>query len=270
MIDLEKIQDFNYEGQRLLFKNSKRLDYDRFTILLLEEFDDDYLNLAINLKAKNAKEFDEDFAKIKQIMNQNKRKVSVWIHNSQLLQTVNFKEKGLEISDNSVWLMKENLKDFEKFKSEIPIHISKVNKEEEKDYPYIVNQGFAKNNEQDPYDGLSESVMEAIKRSFFVDSKFTTEHYIAKYHEQIVGTMTIMYEKEIAYIYNVTTNTEYRKKGICKQLMSHIGKRLIQLGIDKVVLQTEAGFYPEKIYKNMGFKEILRGIQYTEKKLNKK
>lgn len=26
MIDLEKIQDFNYEGQRLLFENSKRLD----------------------------------------------------------------------------------------------------------------------------------------------------------------------------------------------------------------------------------------------------
>ncbi len=65
------------------------------------------------------------------------------------------------------------MKDFEKFKSEIPIHISKINKEEEKDYPYIVNQGFAKNN-----------------------------------------------EKEIAYIYNVTTNTEYRKKGIYKQLMS--------------------------------------------------
>ncbi len=266
MIDLEKIQDFNYEGQRLLFKNSKRLDYDRFTIILLEEFDDDYLNLAINIKAKNAKEFDEDFAKIKQIMHQNKRKVSVWIYDNELLKAVDFKEKGLEISDNSVWLMKENLEDFEKFKSDIPIHISKINKEEEKDYPYIVNQGFAKNNEQEPYDGLSESVMEAIKRSYFVHSNFTIEHYIAKYKKEIVGTMTIMYEREIAYIYNVTTKIAYRKKGVCKELMSHIGKRLIQLGIDKVVLQTEAGFYPEKVYKSMGFKEILKGIQYTEKK----
>ncbi len=264
MIDLEKIQDFNYEGQRLLFENSKRLDYDRFTIILLEEFDDDYLNLAINIKAKDAKEFEEDFAKIKEIMNKNKRKASVLIHNSELLKTVDFKEKGLEISDNSIWLMKENLKDFEKFKSGIPINISKISKEEERDYPYIVNKGFARNNEQDPYDGLSESVMEAIRRSCFVDSKFTTEHYIAKYHKQIVGTMTIMYEKEIAYIYNVTTNVNYRKMGICKQLMSHIFKRLTQIGVDKVVLQTEAGFYPEKIYKSMGFKEIFKGIKYTE------
>lgn len=96
MIDLEKIQDFNYEGQRLLFENSKRLDYDRFTIILLEEFDDDFLNLAINIKAKDAKEFEEDFAKIKEIMNKNKRKASVLIHNSELLKTVDFKEKGLE------------------------------------------------------------------------------------------------------------------------------------------------------------------------------
>ncbi len=106
--------------------------------------------------------------------------------------------------------------------------------------------------------------MEAIKRSCFVDSKFTTEHYIAKYKEQIVGTMTIMYEKEIAYIYNVTTNIDFRRMGICKQFMSHIFKRLTQIGIDKAVLQTETGFYPEKIYKSMGFKEIFKGIQYTE------
>lgn len=37
-----------------------------------EEFDDDYLNLAINIKAKNEKEFDEDFIKIKEIMNSKK------------------------------------------------------------------------------------------------------------------------------------------------------------------------------------------------------
>ena len=64
MVSFEKIQDFNYEGQRLLFEKSKRFDYDRFTILFLEEFDDDYLNLAINIKAKNEKEFNEDFIKI--------------------------------------------------------------------------------------------------------------------------------------------------------------------------------------------------------------
>lgn len=264
MNNFEKIQDFNYEGQRLLFEKSKRIEYDRFTILFIEEFDDDYLNLAINMKSQNEKEFNEDFKKIKEIMNKNKRKASVFINNVVLLNTVDFKSKKLEISDNSVWLMRNNLKNHIEFNAEIPINISKINKKEEQKYPNIVNEGFKRIREEDPYDGLSVSVIEAIKRSCYINGKFTTEHYVARYDNEIVGTMTIMYEKEIAYIYNVTTNANYRRKGICKQLMSYIFNRLIEIGIDEVVLQTEAGFYPEEIYKNMGFNKIFRGVKYTE------
>lgn len=46
--------------------------------------------------------------------------------------------------------------------------------------------------------------------------------------------------------------------------MSYVFKRLVEIGIDEVVLQTEAGFYPEKIYKSIGFKEIFKGVKYTE------
>lgn len=72
------------------------------------------------------------------------------------------------------------------------------------------------------YDGLSESVIEAINRSCYVNDKFTTD-------------------------------INYRKMGICKKLMLHIFKRLTEIGIEKVVLQTEVCFYPEKIYKEHSF-----------------
>lgn len=265
MINLEKIEDFNYEGQRLLFEKSKRFDYDRFTILFLEEFDDDYLNLAINIKAKDEKEFSEDFIKIKKIMNGNKRKVSIFISNNVLLNTVDFKSKGLEMSDNSVWLMNNNFKDISRYESNIHINISRISNEEEQEYSKIVEKGFLRNSIEDPYDGLSESVIEAINRSCYINNRFITEHYVAKYQNNIIGTITIMYEKEIAYIYNVTTNINYRKMGICKNMMFSIFKRLTEIGIDKVVLQTETGFYPEKIYKSMGFKEIFKGVKYTER-----
>lgn len=264
MNNLEKIEDFNYEGQRLLFEKSRRLEYDRFTILLIEEFDDDYLNLAINIKSKNRKEFDEDFIKIKEIMNKYERKASVLISNEVLLNTVDFKLKGLKISDNSIWLMKniENYNDL--YTSKLPIEISKINNEEEKEYPSIVENGFLRNSIEDPYDGLSLSVIDAIRRSCYIKDKFITEHYIAKYNKEPVGTITIMYEGKIAYIYNVTTNINYRNMGICKSLISYIFKRLKKIGIYNVVLQTEQGYYPEKIYKNMGFKEIFKAIKYTE------
>lgn len=254
MISFEKIQEFNYEWQRLLFEKSERIDYDRFTILFLEEFDDDYLNLAINIKAKNEKEFDEDYIKIKEIMNNKKRKASIFINNNDLLNTIDFKSKGLEISDNSVWLMKDNLKKNIICESNIPVNISIISKGEEQYYSKIVERGFLRNSKEDPYDGLSKSVVEAINRSCYINDKFTTEHYVAKYRDKIVGTITIMYGEEIAYIYNVTTDINYRKMGICKKLMLNIFKRLTEIGIDAVTLQTEVGFYPEKIYKSMGFK----------------
>lgn len=45
MINIEKIEDYNFEGQRLLFDDSKRFDFDRFTIMFINQFNDDYLNL---------------------------------------------------------------------------------------------------------------------------------------------------------------------------------------------------------------------------------
>lgn len=73
-----------------------------------------------------------------------------------------------------------------------------------------------------------------------------------------------MYQEKIAYIYNVTTNFNYRKRGICKELMSYVIQRLAKISVEQAVLQTEFDFYPEKIYKNMGFKEIFKGLKYTE------
>lgn len=197
-------------------------------------------------------------------MNDKKRKVSIFINNNDLLNTIDFKSKGLEVSDNSVWLIKDKLSEFIITESSIPVNILRINKEEEKYYSKIVERGFLANSKDDPYDGLSESVIEAINRSCYINNIFITEHYVAKYQEKIVGTITIMYEKEFAYIYNVTTDVNYRKMGICKKLMSHIFKRLTEIGIDVVVLQTEVGFYPEKIYKSMGFKELFKGVKYTE------
>ena len=46
--------------------------------------------------------------------------------------------------------------------------------------------------------------------------------------------------------------------------MSDIMKDLIKLNIKEVCVQTEQGFYTEKVYKNMGFKEKLLGQAYVE------
>lgn len=181
------------------------------------------------------------------------------------MNTIDFAEKNLEMTDHSIWLILDQLKTKSIIKSNIKIEIKKAGIREKNTYIDAVKKGFLKYAEEDPYDGLSESVIDAISRSFSVKNQYTTEHYMAVYNDQIVGTITVMYKQDIAYIYNVTTNINHRKKGICKQLVFYIINRLIDLKIDRVILQTEWGFYPEKVYKKMGFRNLCTAIKYTEK-----
>lgn len=47
-------------------------------------------------------------------------------------------------------------------------------------------------------------------------------------------------------------------------MMSYIINDLKNKGIKEVCLQTEKGFYTEKVYKSMGFKEKMLGKAYVE------
>lgn len=47
-------------------------------------------------------------------------------------------------------------------------------------------------------------------------------------------------------------------------MMSYIINDLKNKGIKEVCLQTEKGFYTEKVYKNMRFKEKMLGKTYVE------
>lgn len=67
---------------------------------------------------------------------------------------------------------------------------------------------------------------------------------------------------------NVTTNKKYQKHGACKKMMSYIINDLKNKGIKEVCLQTEKGFYTEKVYKSMGFKEKMLGKAYVEEEKN--
>lgn len=76
----------------------------------------------------------------------------------------------------------------------------KISKEEEQEYSKIVERGFLRNSKEDPYGGLFKTIIEAINRSCYINGRFVTEHYVAKYQEKIVGTKH--YEKLLIYDIN--------------------------------------------------------------------
>ena len=125
--------------------------------------------------------------------------------------------------------------------------------------------GFAGDNPDDPYESLSDGYRVALEESMKKSkSKYKVINYVGLYNEYAISTATVLYKDNRAIIYNVTTNKNYQKQGVCKQTMSEIINDLRKIGIETVCVLTEQGFYTEQVYKKMGFKEVMLGKAYIE------
>lgn len=65
-------------------------------------------------------------------------------------------------------------------------------------------------------------------------SEYKAINYVGLCNEYAISTATVLYKDNRAIIYNVTTNKNYQKQGVCKQTMSEIINDLRKIGIETV------------------------------------
>lgn len=263
---MEEIIDINLNGQLYLYlsKIIKKQDYD---IYYSDLIDDEYWNFAY-LKNDEVS-LKETFEDIKLNMNKLNRKPIIYITSdiidSELQEKIdNSKLKSLY---TDVWMTLDNLEQFGTYKSKIDFSVKKVDEKIKELFIQAVMNGFSGDNPEDPYESLSDGYRIALEKSFNkTDSEYQVIHYLGEKEQEVISTATVVYKKDKAIIYNVTTNKKYKKQGACKQMMSDIIKDLIKLNINEICAQTEQGFYTEQVYKNMGFIEKMLGKAYIEKR----
>ena len=124
--------------------------------------------------------------------------------------------------------------------------------------------GFSSDDPEDPYGTLPEEYRE-IYHLEFEDPSYHKLEYCGKYQGEMIATANLWYQGDCAIIYTVSTSKKYQKQGVCKKMMSKIIKDLEKLGIKTVCVQTEEGFYTEKVYESMGFRKVMLGRAYAEK-----
>lgn len=265
---MEEIIDIHFNGQLYLYLSNsiRKQDYD---IYYSELIDDEYWNLAY-LK-NNEVSLKETFEKIKIDMSKLNRRPIVYItsniNNSNLQEEIDNSNLNLLYTD--VWMILDNLKKFESYKSKVDFSVYKVDKTLKNKFIQAVMDGFSGDNPEDPYESLSDGYKISLEKSFNENnSEYKNIHYLGMKGQEAISTATVVYRKSEgtgkAIIYNVTTNKKYQRNGVCKQMMSDIIKDLIKLNIDEVCVQTEEGFYTEQVYKKMGFKEKILGKAYAE------
>jgi len=247
---------------------SERIEYPNFKLITSEDIDDNYWNLALTFDIDNIEEIKNIWPQVKEEMTKRYRQPAILIPNSNELNPMTLKNINLEPIYQDCWLSIDNIKEFPKYKSSLNLSIIKVDEKLKEEFVSAVMSGFAGDDPNDPYAELPECYAIALRKTF---DKAIGEckliHYLVKYNGNSVGTSSIITFDKIAFIYNVTTNKEYKRKGICKELMSKMIQDLDN-NIKTVCLQTEKGFYTETVYKNMGFKEEFTTYSYKEVKNN--
>ncbi len=262
---MEEFVDIHLNGQLYLYLSNiiKKQDYHIYYSNLI---DDEYWNFAY-LK-NNKASLKETFEDVKIDMSKLNRNAIIYITSNIIDSTLqkNIQNSELKSLYTDVWMTLDNLDKFEMYKSKIDFNIYKVDESLKKQFIQAVMDGFSGDNPEDPYESLSDGYKIALDKSFNGnDSEYKVIHYLGKKEQESISTATVVYKKDKAIIYNVTTNKKYQRKGVCKQLMSDVILDLQKLNINEICVQTEQGFYTEQVYKNMGFVERLLGKAYIEK-----
>lgn len=261
MDKIRRLESVHYNGQTNLYM-SKKISYDSYDIYFSDLIDDYYWNFATNIQSKDMKQFKKDFNNIKKVFKENNRIPIVYITPTSSLYS---KRDDLELTKvyTDSWLILEDFSNYPVYNSELNINIVRVNKDNLEDFITGVSNGFASDDPNEPYQGLGDGYRVALRNSILDNNtKYKVEHYIAKYRNETVGTLTVNRCDDIACIYNVTTKSSYKRKGICREMMSHVIKDLNGKGVKIICLQTEKGFYTEQVYLNLGFKKLFEASAY--------
>ena len=119
--------------------------------------------------------------------------------------------------------------------------------------------------EDDPYGELDEGYSLCYKNYKQVYDDIESEFYYIKVDDKIVGTTQSVYNNKICGIYSLALKKEYRNKCIGKEALKEQLKICSQKNINVAYLQTELGFYPNKMYKKFGFKDLCVVYYYLKK-----
>mgnify|MGYP003300294485 CR=1 FL=1 len=256
--------DIHINGQLQLYA-SNIIEKDNYKIVLSDLIDDQFWNYAY-LK-NNIVDLKQVWKDIKRDMKKHNRQPVIYVTSN--MSSKEFEEKikeiNLSVVYTDVWMTIQDLNSFEQYKSKIDFRVSRADESLKSKFVQAVMDGFSGDNLEDPYESLSDGYRVALEKSMEkVGVNYKVINYVGLYNEDVISTATVLYKDDKAIIYNVTTNKNYQKQGVCKQTMSEIINDLKELGITTVCVLTEQGFYTEQVYKNMGFREIMLGRAYIQ------
>lgn len=171
-----------------------------------------------------------------------------------------------ECTSNEIWQIYNDFENVQNIVTNCNLNIILEKTTDMELFSNAMYDSYATRDENDPYGDLDLSYKEAYRNIKKSNNQIEQDFFIIKNENEVIGTVEATYDEEIFGIYCLAVKNLYRNKGIGKEVLKQLLQKCSKLNKKIAFLQTEKGFYPEKIYSKLGFKEICN--KYYYKKIN--
>lgn len=132
-------------------------------------------------------------------------------------------------------------------------------------YADAVMKSYQSGEKDDPYGNLDDGYRQGYINYKPLYDDFKNEFYFIKVNDEIIGTTQSVYNNNLYGIYSLAIKTNYRGQGIGKEVIKKQLQMCKNKNINTAYLQTEQYFYPSKMYRKIGFKDLCEVYYYSYK-----
>lgn len=177
-----------------------------------------------------------------------------------------FKSNKYNEVSKEVWQIFENFNEIDNIESKCDLNV-KLEKTTDMELLAKINEmAFKTGDPLDPYGDIDSGYIKMFENyKGTAGSKYNRDFYFIKVDEKIVGTTTAVYDDRIYGIYGLAIIKEYRGKGIGTECLKQQLKICNKKNRKMVFLQTEEGYYPAKLYRKIGFRDVCTVYYYVKK-----
>lgn len=248
-------------GYNIIHKNG-------YEIINNKNIQDIYSNFVSNFDVSNKNEFEQIIRESSKTFNKVNRKETIYLipYMKELYKNKEkyFDKNTFELISTEVWQTYTDFNNLDKINPQCNYNVTLELTTDMKKYADILVQCYKSGDKEDPYGNLDDGYKQSYMSYKSIYNDIKTEFYFIKADGKIIGTTQSAYNDELYGIHSLAINKNYRGNGIGKIVLKKQLELCKNKNIKIAYLQTEQDFYPAKLYRKLGFKDLCETYYYIK------
>ena len=269
-MDLKLIKDI----YKLHIKGFEGLDFnviskDNYELTYNKNINDVYSNFISNFDVASKDKFNTIIDDADKVFRDIDRKTAIYLipYMKELYKNKEnyFNKDEFELVSTEVWQIYTDFDRLNEIKTNCEFDVTLELTTDMEKYANIVMSCYQSGDEDDPYGDLDDGYRQGYMNYKEIHNDIKTEFYFIKINDEIIGTTQSVYDNELYGIYSLALKKDYRGKGIGKEVLKKQLEMCRNKNIKVAYLQTEQDFYPAKMFRKLGFKDLCEVYYYLKK-----